>query len=136
MKVILNREKLIKDFKEKYEYYINYGEAQSYDHELDSEQKLTLEELKERKQETINFINNLTEEKIIKLANNLAKKKNGKPRKNSVIHIFIGDIGYWICEWYETYMTYRIVIRAKDEDAVEVSFEDTQINGDEYPIVY
>lgn len=136
MKVILNKEQLIKEFEEKYEDCIKCEGSQSYEHEFDSDQELTPQEMEERKKETIDFINSLTEEKIIELSKNLAKKKNGKPRKSSVIHIFVGDIGYWICEWYVTYITYRIVVRAKDEDTVEVCFEDTQINGDEYPIVY
>lgn len=136
MKVILNKERLIENFKAEYKEFSDFEGSQSYEHEFDSNQELTLQEFEERKKETVDFINSLTEEKIIELSKNLAKKKNGKPRKSSVIHIFVGDIGYWICEWYVTYITYRIVVRAKDEDTVEVCFEDTQINGDEYPIVY
>lgn len=119
----------------KNEYQEEYYETQSYDVRDEDGPTLTKEEHEARVQKAIDFVTELSEERVLDSVGGMSLKKNGKPRKNAIAHIFVLDVGHWFVEWYTTYATHRIVTRALSEDELEVKLESTNINAGEYPCV-
>jgi hypothetical protein len=63
---------------------------------------------------------------MIEANNKLAKKKNGKFRKGSVITLIDINIARYVTDFTSCWYHKRIALRAIDEDTVEVVLEGTQ----------
>lgn len=129
MNINFDKEQILVEL-DKMKQYSEEDVCQSYDQECDSDERLTKEEHEERIQNAIDFVKALTDDEILKSVDSMTKKKNGKPKKRSIVQLFVGDTGYWFVEWYVSYCTFRIVSRAIDENNLEVVLEKEHIiNG-------
>ena len=76
--------------------------------------------------EAIHFVEDLNDQNIIRLAENLGKKQNGKFRKGAVLTLHNVDIASYVTDFTSCWFHERISLRAIDEDTVEISLEGTQ----------
>ena len=76
--------------------------------------------------EAIHFVEHLNDQNIIRLAENLGKKQNGKFRKGAVLTLHNVDIASYVTDFTSCWFHERISLRAIDEDTVEISLEGTQ----------
>lgn len=131
MKILFDKDKMIEEINRIGYRYEDYN--QSY--ECDEDETISEDEFKKRIKDALNFVNSLTEDKLQSAIKGLNLKKNGKPKKNSIAHLFVFDVGFWFVEWYLTFSTYRIVARAIDEDTMDISLESSNINTGEFPYI-
>ena len=76
--------------------------------------------------EAKHFVEDLTDQNIVRLSENLGKKQNGKFRKGAVLTIHNVDIASYVTDFTSCWYHERISLRALDEDTIVVSLEGTQ----------
>jgi hypothetical protein len=76
--------------------------------------------------EAKHFVEDLTDQNIVRLSENLGKKQNGKFRKGAVLTLHNVDIASYVTDFTSCWYHERISLRALDEDTIVVSLEGTQ----------
>jgi hypothetical protein len=76
--------------------------------------------------EAKHFVEDLTDQNIVRLSENLGKKQNGKFRKGAVLTLYNVDIASYVTDFTSCWYHERISLRALDEDTIVVSLEGTQ----------
>lgn len=87
---------------------------------------LTAQDQKDEIADCINEIESITPDYLLRMANDLKTKKNGKFRKGSVVTLFDVNISRYVTDFTNCWFHDRVSLRAVEEDVLVVTLEKTQ----------